>query len=381
MVVLPFRTVKARSAEPPSGTLLTLKFIAKVGGATTAMVALEVLPVPPCVAETCTELFFTPPIEPVTLSETVHVPEAASVPADKETAEDPGRATALPEQLLTKLFDVETIKPPGRVSVKARPVNATPEFGFVTVKVSEVVVVTGMEAAPNAWAIIGGLATVKLADAELPVPPLEEETAPEMLEYRPEVFPVTLTTTVHEVFVASVPPVRLRDVEPATAVAVPPQVFESPFGVAITRPVGSVSENATPASATVLPAGSVTVKVTVEVPLRAMVTGAKAWPIVGGATTLTLAEAVLPEPPSVEVMALVRLFCWPAAEPETLTVKAQEPEEAMVVGEKLMTLVACTAVTEPVQEPVSPLGEEMTSPAGRVSEKATPEREEEALLF
>jgi hypothetical protein len=75
------------------------------------------------------------------------------------------------------------------------------------------------------------------------------------------------------------------------------------------------------------------------------------------------------------------LFCWPAAEPETLTLKAQEPEEAMVVGEKLMTLVACTAATEPVQEPVSPLGEEMTRPAGRVSEKATPEREEEALLF
>src|ERR1700751_988467 len=91
--------------------------------------------------------------------------------------------------------------------------------------------------------------------------------------------------TEHEELVAIVPPVRLMLVDPATSVAVPPQVFETPFGVAITSPLGSVSVNATPVSATVLAVGLVIVMVRADVPFTAMVDGLKALPMDGGATT------------------------------------------------------------------------------------------------
>ena len=48
-----------------------------------------------------------------------------------------------------------------------------------------------------------------------------------------------------------------------------------------------------------------------------------------GGETLTLAEAVLPLAASVDVTALVTLFCMPALMPETFTAKLQEPFAAM----------------------------------------------------
>src|SRR6266853_1318856 len=115
------------------------------------------------------------------------------------------------------------------------------------VKVSEVVPFSGMLAAPKAFVMVGGAATVRLAEAVLPVPPLVELTAPLVLVYWPDAVPVTFTTRVQLVLTAMLPPVRLMLVEPATAVAVPPQVFERPFGVDTTSPVGKVSVNPTPA--------------------------------------------------------------------------------------------------------------------------------------
>ena len=136
------------------------------------------------------------------------------------------------------------------------------------VNVSEVVPFSGMLAAPNALVIDGGVATVKLAEAVLPVPPLVELTAPLVLVYCPDAVPVTFTTRVQLVLTAMLPPVREMLVEPATAVAVPPQVLERPFGVETTSPVGSVSVNATPVSATVFAAGLVMVKVSVVVAIQ-----------------------------------------------------------------------------------------------------------------
>ena len=52
--------------------------------------------------------------------------------------------------------------------------------------------------------------------------------------------------------------------------------------------------------------------------------GLNALAIDGGATTLTLAEAVPPVPPSVEVTLPVVLFCCPAAMPVTFTENVQE---------------------------------------------------------
>jgi hypothetical protein len=72
---------------------------------------------------------------------------------------------------------VGTVRPLGKVSVNATPVSATVVFGLVSVKVSEVVPLSAIVAAPNALLMLGGAATVRLALAVLPVPPSFELTA------------------------------------------------------------------------------------------------------------------------------------------------------------------------------------------------------------
>src|SRR5579864_3134068 len=250
------------------------------------------------------------------------------------------------------------------------------------VNVNDVVPFSGMLAAPKALVIEGGVATVKLAEAVLPVPPLVELTAPLVLVYWPDAVPVTFTTRVQFVLTAMLPPVREMLVEPATAVAVPPQVLERPFGVETTSPVGSVSVNATPVSATVLAAGFVIVKVSVVVPFSGIVVGLKTLAIEGGATTFIEAEAVPPVPPSVEVTLPVVLFCCPAAVPVTFTESVQELLAAIDPPVRLITFVAWVAViVPPPQEPVRPLGVEITRPAGSVSLKPTPVSATVVLLF
>jgi len=181
---------------------------------------------------------------------------------------------------------------------------------------------------------------------------------------------------------ATLAPVRLMLVEPAVAVAVPPQLFVSPLGVATTKPVGSVSENATAVSVTVFAAGLPTVNVSVVVPFTAIVAGLKDLASEGGATTPRLAEAVPPVPPSVEVTRLVVLFCGPAEIPATFTEKLQELLAASVAPVKPRELLPAVAViVPPPQLPVSPFGVEIASPAGKVSVKPTPERLCVVLLF
>src|SRR5262249_57419013 len=106
-------------------------------------------------------------------------------------------------------------------------VNPTKDFPFWTV-VSE----------KNGLLMVGGRATVKVAEADPPVPPLVALTGLVEFRYVPVGVAVTLTLTVHELFVASVPPVRETDPDPAVAVAVPPQLLVRPLGVATTRLAG-----------------------------------------------------------------------------------------------------------------------------------------------
>src|SRR5258708_20195776 len=106
-----------------------------------------------------------------------------------------------------------------------------------------------MLAAPNALIITGGGHTVTLGLEVFPVPPSVDVTCT-LLFFTPAVVPVTFTDNVHEALIASVPPDRLTVPEPATAVAVPPQVLLNPLGVATTRPAGRLSVKATPVSAT-----------------------------------------------------------------------------------------------------------------------------------
>src|ERR1035437_898519 len=102
--------------------------------------------------------------------------------------------------------------------------------------------------------------------------------------------------------------------------------------------------------------------------------------VVPPAATVTLAEALPPEPPSTEATEPVPLFCVPRELPVTFTLKVQEPLDASVALAKLMLPDPAVAVIVPLpQLPVRPFGVETTRPAGNVSVKATPVNAGEAL--
>jgi hypothetical protein len=182
-VGLLFWMVKLKLVEPFSGMLAAPNALIMTGAPTTVMEAFDVLPVPPSVEVTVTLLFFTPGVVPWTFTETVQLALAASVPADKLTEPDPAAAVAVPPHVLFRLGVEATINPAGKLSVKAIPVSARLVFGFWMVNVSEVVPFSGICAAPKAFVIAGGVATVRLAEAVLPVPPLVEVTLPVVLVY------------------------------------------------------------------------------------------------------------------------------------------------------------------------------------------------------
>src|SRR6266852_3184496 len=188
------------------------------------------------------------------------------------------------------------------------------------VKVKLVVPLSGMLAAPNALMITGGATTVTLAFEVLPVPPSVDVTCT-LLFFAPAAVPVTFTLKVHDALVAKVAPDRVTLPEPAVAVIVPPpQLPVRPFGVATTRPAGSVSVNAIPVSEIVLITGLVMVKVSEVEPFSGMVTAPKALVIVGGVATDRLAVAVLPVPPLIELTLPVVLTKLPEAVPVMFTV-------------------------------------------------------------
>ena len=181
---------------------------------------------------------------------------------------------------------------------------------------------------------------------------------------------MTVTLNWHWLFTAIVAPLRAIPVG-EVVVKVPPQTVAEAF--ATVRPAGSVSVNATPVSGSTLAAGLVMVKVSEVVAFRAMLLGLNTLAIDGGASTLMLAEAVPPVPPSVEVTLPVVLFCVPAAMPVTFTEKVHDALAASDAPVRLIVLVPAVAViVPPPQEPVRPLGVEITRPAGRVSVKPTP---------
>jgi hypothetical protein len=166
----------------------------------------------------------------------------------------------------------------------------------------------------------------------------------------------------------------------AVVVSVPPQTVAD--ALATVKPVGNVSVNATPVRATAFAAGFVIVNVSEVVAFSAMLVGLNTLAIEGGAITLTLAEAVPPVPPSVEVTLPVVLFLVPAVVPVTFTLNVQELLAAIVPPERLIVPEPATAVIVPEpQVPVRPFGVATTSPAGSVSLKPTPVRAVVVLLF
>jgi len=211
--------------------------------------------------------------------------------------------------------------------------------GLLMVNVKLVEAFSEMLVAPKAFTITGGVATLKFAVAVLPVPPFVEVTLPVVLTNWPDATPVIFAVNVHVLVAAMVPPVKEMPLDPATAVAVPPQVFVNPFGVATTSPAGSVSVNATPVSAMAFPAGLEIVKVSEVVPFNGRLAAPNALAMEGGETTLMLADAVPPVPPSTDVTFPVVLFFVPAAVPVTFTANVQLVLDASVAPVRLITFV------------------------------------------
>jgi hypothetical protein len=166
----------------------------------------------------------------------------------------------------------------------------------------------------------------------------------------------------------------------AVVVRVPPQTVAE--ADATVKPVGMVSVNATPVRLTAFADGFVIVNVRDVVAFSAIPVGLKVFVIEGGVTTLMLAEAVPPVPPSVELMLPVVLFFVPAVVPVIFTANVHELLEAIVPPKRLIVPDPAVAVTVPEpHEPVTPLGVATTMPAGRLSVKATPDSVVVVLLF
>src|SRR5262249_39333745 len=159
-----------------------------------------------------------------------------------------------------------------------------------------------------------------------------------VLILKPGVVLVTLIENVQDVAAARVAPKRLTLPLPAVAVMLPPPHEPvRPLGVATRSPAGNGSLSATPVSA-VEALGLVIVKVSTDVPLRAIDEGAKLLAIAGGldAPTVSVALALLPVPPLLDVTAEVLLVLVPAVAPVTVNEKVQLPPPAMLAPVSVM---------------------------------------------
>jgi hypothetical protein len=274
------------------------------------------------------------------------------------------------------VFDTDgvgaTINPSGNGSENVTPVNGVVVFGFVNVNVNTVVAPNRTGDGLKAFANDGGNATITDALAVLPVPPSVEATAPLVLFFTPADVPRTLTCTEQLPDTGIDPPDR--DTEPlaATAVAVPPQVFDNPFGVPTTSPPGRVSVNATP-DRPVAEFGFVIVNLNVVVPFSGNTDLPNTLVIDGGATTNSDADAVLPVPPFVELTAPDRLSFGPGDAPRTSSFTSHANPGASVPFTNEMLLLPASAVTAPPHPLVRPLGDATTRPSGNASEKASPD--------
>jgi hypothetical protein len=148
-----------------------------------------------------------------------------------------------------------------------------------------------------------GAATLRTATAALPVPPSEETTALVVFVFVPAELAVTLTEKAQEAFGASVAFARLIVLLPAVAVITPAsQLPVRPLGVETATPAGSGSVNPIPVSGKAFEL--VIVKARMLEPPIGTVPGVKLFPIVAalGASTVSVAGAPGPAPPSIEVI-------------------------------------------------------------------------------
>src|SRR5438067_8862335 len=220
--------------------------------------------------------------------------------------------------------------------------------------------------------VASGTATVTTAVAVPPVPPSFDVTLPVVFVFRPTVVPVTFTANEHEAPPASVTPERAAAFADRMIVP-PPQLPVSPSGVAMSSPLGSVSVTPIPVSVVVL--GLVRVKVSVVVcPISSLGTP-KLLVIVGGAgeSTVTLAVAVAPVPPSIEITFSVMFVLSPGVVPVTFRANVHEPPPSSVAPDRPIAFTSGDKViVPPPQLPVRLAGAAITRPLGRVSVTSIP---------
>lgn len=282
----------------------TWVFLIVGSGASTSIEAEALLPVPALDSRWVVIFTLCPPFLPTTLTVNVQEPPAATVPPERSTREKPN---AVPVKILPAPHEpvsplgLARRMPSGNISAKRTPVSATVGLGLVMVKVSVVVPFRLMLGAPNAFVMPGAPTTVMLAVLLVPPGPLSfDEIGPVVFNCNPAATPTTFRLMLHDAFPASVPPVRVMEDEPATAVVVPPQVLASAFGVATLSPAGSGSVNDRPVRGVAF--GLLMLNVKLVVPFTKMVAAPNALVMVGlGVPTAKLALAVLPVPPFVEV--------------------------------------------------------------------------------
>src|SRR4051812_10279078 len=125
--------------------------LAIVGGAMTVTLAFAVAPAPSCVVETCTELFLTPAVVPVTFMLKVQFELTAIVPPARAIEPAPAFAVIVPAPHVPETpGGVATTTPAGRVSVNAAPLRAVFALLFVIVNERLVEPFNGIVVAPNA---------------------------------------------------------------------------------------------------------------------------------------------------------------------------------------------------------------------------------------
>src|SRR5215510_7295685 len=371
-VVVPFRETLAA----PNALLI-------VGGATIFIRAvLLVVPVPPSVELIApVVLLASPAAVPVTLTVSVQEELCVTLPPDRLMTPVPAVAVTLPPQVLVTPGGPATTNVPvaeGSVSLNATPVRSPLAgvpglFGLLMVKVTVVVPLSGILAAPKALLIVGGATTVTVAFAVLLLPPSVELTCTELI-LSPAVVPCTFTETAQEALAATVPPDRLTELAPPVAVAVPPHVLFK-FGVeATTRPAGRLSVNANPVSVTLL-FGLLMLMVSKVVPFNGIFVGANVLVTLGGLATVRVAVLlVAPVPPLVELTAPVVLGrLLPDCVPVTFTTIVQlVPGVAMLPPDRLMLVLFAVAVTVPPHVLLTPGVLATCNPFVSVSLNATP---------
>lgn len=109
-------------------------------------------------------------------------PGASDAP-ERLTLDEPAVAVAVPLHVVLRFDGVATTSPAGKLSVNAIPFSVRFWLLLEMVNVRLVVPFSGMVAAPNCLAILGGLMTVRLAEDVdcAPVPAAVELMVTELL--------------------------------------------------------------------------------------------------------------------------------------------------------------------------------------------------------